>query len=91
MKNIENMNDAKNKPMEIGEDWFCYGANFDCDEPHVILCHKDSGEEKKIPVPKQLAYYLRTHWCGSQIMHDLITNNAKKSMSKSLQEIIGII
>ena len=37
----------ENKPMEIGEDWFCYGANFDCDKPYIILCHKDSGEEKK--------------------------------------------
>jgi len=64
---------------------------FDNDEPYITLVHKEGGEEKKIAVPKQLAYYLRTHWCGSQIMHDLIVNNAKKSMSKSLQEIIGII
>jgi len=85
------MSEEQNKPMEIGEDWFCYKADFDCDEPHIILAHKDGGEEKKIPVPKQLAYYLRTHWCGSKIMHDLITDNAKKSISSSLREIIGTV
>ena len=87
------MNDVENKPMEIGEKWFCCGADFDCDEPYISLAHKDGGgdEEKKIIVPKQLAYYLRTHWCGSQIMYDLITSNAKKSITSSLREIIGIV
>jgi hypothetical protein len=82
--------ETENKPMEIGEDWFCYGADFDSDEPHIILAHKDGGEEeKRMPVPKQLAYYLRTHWCGSQIMHDLITKNAKKSVTDGIREILG--
>ena len=75
--------------MEIGEDWFCYRADFDCEEPHIILAHKDGGEEEKMPVPEQLAYYLRTHWCGSQTMHDLIANKARESVGKKVRELLG--
>jgi hypothetical protein len=77
------------KPMEIGDDWFCYEADFDSEEPHIILAHRDGGEKKKIPVPEQLAYYLRTCYCGSQTMHDLITANAKKSVTDGIREILG--
>ena len=81
--------ETENKPMEIGEDWFCYKADFDNEEPHIILAHKDGGEEVKMPVPKQLASYLQTHWCGSQIMHDLIANKAKESVGKRVRELLG--
>ena len=81
--------ETENKPMEIGENWFCHKADFDSEEPHVILAHKDSGEKKKVPVPKQLAYYLRTCYCGSQTMHALITANAKKSVGKRVRELLG--
>jgi hypothetical protein len=85
------MDDAKqNTPMEIGKDWFCYKADFDCKEPHIILAHKDGGEEKKMVVPEQLAYYLRTHWCGSKTMHDTIERNAKSSVQRDLQKILGV-
>jgi len=82
--------EEENSPMKIGEDWFVYGADFDCKEPHIILCRKDGGEEKKMLVPEQLAYYLRTHWCGSQIMHDLIEKAAKDSIASELREILGV-
>jgi hypothetical protein len=83
------MSEEENKPMEIGEDWFCYEADFDCEEPHIILAHNDGGEKKKIPVPKQLAYYLSNCYCGSQTMHALIVNNAKKSVTDGIREILG--
>ncbi len=80
--------ETENKPMEIGEDWFCEKADFDCEEPHLILAHRDSGEEVKMPVPEQMAYYLRTCYCGSQTMHALITANAKKSVTDGIREIL---
>ena len=84
--------EIENYPMEIGKDWFVYNANLDSDEPFIVLAHKEGGIEKKMPIPEPLAYYLRTHWCGSQIMHDLIEKKVKESVDISelyVQEIFN--
>jgi hypothetical protein len=81
----------KNQPMQIDEDYYCYNVNLDCDDPFATLCHKDDcAIEETIKIPHQLAYYLTTHWCGSQKMHDLIEKNAIRSIQSKLKEILGV-
>ena len=81
----------ENKPMIIKDGWFCYGADFDCKEPHFIIANKNvMADEVKVPVPESVAYYLKTHWCGSQQMHDTIEEGAIRGMRHKLKEILGI-
>lgn len=54
-------------------------VDFDKSPPYITynLDGVMAMEDKKLYVPEALAYYLRTHWCGSQKMHDLIEKNTK--------------
>ena len=80
-----------NRSMIIEDGWFCNGADFDCKEPYITLCHDtELNKKEKMLIPEALAYYLRTHWCGSQKMHDLIENNAIRGIQDQLKEIIGV-
>ena len=81
----------ENKPMTIKDGWFVCGANFDCDEPYIILANEHNGvDEIKVPVPKSVAYYLRTHWCGSQQMHDTIKENATSEALNLIKQALRI-
>ncbi len=86
----EKKDEPENTPMTIGDDWYCYNANFDHDEPYVVLCHEHTSEEVKIPVPKQLAYYLKTHFCGSRIMHDHMVDKGRTRLQVELLTLLGI-
>ncbi len=87
---MEKKDEPQNTPMTIGEDWYCYNVNFDAEKPYVTLCNNDNSEEVKIAVPKQLVYYLKTHWCGSQFIHDQIADKARKRLQVELQRLLGI-
>jgi len=80
----------KDNILQIEDGWFVYGADFDCDEPYIVLANNDTNEEKRVNVPEQLAYYLRTHWCGSQRMHDLIYDKGVNSTRYKIKEALGI-
>jgi hypothetical protein len=82
--------EIQNKPMTIKEGWFCYGANFDCKEPHIIIADNDCNKEEKILIPETVAYYLRTHFCGSNQMRDTIRDNAISDMQYKFKELLGI-
>ena len=86
----EKKDEPQNTPMTIGEDWYCYSVDFDHDKPYVIVCSNDNSEEEKIPIPKQLAHYLKTHWCGSQIIHDKIADKARARLQQELRDLLGI-
>lgn len=80
----------ENRPMNIKEGWFCDAADFDSEEPHISVGNNDFTESEKIEIPESMAYYLKTHWCGSQIMHDLIEKHTLQGVQNKLKEIIGI-
>lgn len=83
----------ENRPMNIKEGLFCEGANFDCDKPYISVADPSKSvfsKSEKIEIPESMAYYLRTHWCGSQKMHDLIQKNAKQEIQNKLKEILGV-
>ena len=81
----------RNRAMDIGDDYYVYQVDVDCDKPFAEICHKDDPAiSEKISIPHQLAYYLKTHWCGSQKMHDLIEKNAIQGFRHQIKEILGI-
>jgi len=81
---------TEHKSMTIKEGWFCYGANFDCEKPYITVAHNDTNEEEKILIPETVAYYLRTHYCGSETMRNMIREHAILDMQHKLKEILGV-
>ena len=88
-KNIEWQN--KGGTLIIPDNYFVYHADFDSDEPFITICESSGGgEETKLLIPKALAYYLSTHFCGSNTMHDLITENAKREVQNVIKDALGL-
>lgn len=84
------MSEKENKPMTIKEGWGCVGADFDCDEPYVVVTNKNCNKKEKILIPESVAYYLRTHFCGSMKMHNGLKKDAIRDMQHKLKELLGI-
>lgn len=76
--------------IEIPAGWFVCGANFDVAEPYVEISSRDCSHRVKVPFPKPLAYYLSTHWCGSDCMHELIEEDAKRKVQGAIKLAIGL-
>jgi hypothetical protein len=79
--------------MTIPEDYFVYRCDLDAEEPYCIACSSKNvtrDSEIKILIPYELAYYLRTHFCGSEKMHKIIEDNTRSSIAYNLLKILGI-
>lgn len=77
--------------LEIPDGFFVNHVDLDADEPFIEIIDekKMCGNEKvKVLVPKSLAYYLKTHFCGSQKMHTLIENNARNGLRRSFKDLL---
>ena len=60
---------------------FVSGADFDVEEPYITVCEDLTGDEYKLLVPKSLAYYLSTHFCGSNVMRELIQEHTRADIA----------
>jgi hypothetical protein len=76
--------------LEIPEGFFVYKVDFDDDEPYIIICDPVSSHDARLPVPKSLAYYLSTHFCGSNVMRNLIRDNAKRELQSTIKDALGL-
>lgn len=76
--------------IEIPVGWFVCGAYFDVAEPYVEISDKDCSEKKCLPFPKPLAYFLSTHWCGSDCMHELIEDGARREVQNTIKQALGL-
>ena len=75
----------------IPDNCFVYSADFDADEPYLIICDKRTGEkEQRVTIPKSLAYFLSFHSCGSQNMHDIIANNATRKVQNAIKDALDL-
>jgi hypothetical protein len=72
------------------KEWFGTFADFDCPEPYMEFSNTNSSIEKRILIPESIAYYLRTHWCGSQKMHDLIETNVQNNIRYQIKDALGM-
>lgn len=71
---------------------FVHHADFDADEPYVLSTSSGEaiGRDVRHKVPKALAYYLRTHFCGSKKYHESVEQNARRELQISLQDLLGL-
>lgn len=74
----------------IPDGWFVFGADFDCDEPYITITKGSPNSEKKLSVPKALAYYLSMHFCGSKSMHNSLIKTGKYTAHKEIRSALGL-
>jgi hypothetical protein len=69
---------------------FVHKVDLDCDEPYCLTSHKDTCtvDGPKILIPKALAYYLRTHFCGSNQMRETIRLHQRQETAQLLRSIL---
>ena len=75
---MEEPNTTEDQTLTVPAGACVIGAEFDTEGPYIEYFMADdfNSDRIRVAVPNALAYYLRTHWCGSQHMHDLIWNSA---------------
>lgn len=89
------MNDIaqEEQVLTIPKGYFVVRCDFDKEEPTITLHHEyacDCFDEMIVPAPKALAYYLKTHGCGSKIMRNIIENQGKREVRNAIKEALGI-
>jgi len=76
--------------FEIPDGWFVTGVNFDVEKPYVEITQDNTLKERTLLVPKSLAYFLGTHFCGSHVMRELIQEDTKQFMRTKIKEVLGL-
>lgn len=74
--------------LEIPDDCFVTRADFDDEEPYIVITEGITSSEKTLPVPKSLAYFLRYHFCGSTHMHNLLIDKGKREIREKIKTIL---
>lgn len=82
---------------EIPKDHFVVGCDLDAEEPWFEIVHndapvqpRDERGEIRILIPKELALYLNTHWCGSKKMHRTIRENMRREIANAIKDALGL-
>ena len=73
-------------------DWVVYEVNLDDEKPYLMAFKDLVGMDLEMfLIPKNLAYYLTTHFCGSKKMHEAIVTQTRVEIGHSFQKILGMI
>ena len=90
------MADLKKDPATNGgtftipDGYFVYSVDLDADQPKAIICDDKYGEETEILIPKALAFYLTTHFCGSEKMQKTIEDAATKRIQDKFKSLLSL-
>jgi len=77
--------------LDMPDGWFVTKVDLDATEPFAIITKDRAAiEEQRVLIPKALAYYLGTHFCGSAVMHDLIVEKVKGQIQNTITEALGL-
>jgi chaperone required for assembly of F1-ATPase len=85
--------EAKGGTLEIPDGWFVDHANFDVEEPYIIIfpgSEPYTPNGKKLFVPKSLAYFLSVHFCGSEKMSEMLTESGRMEIQIKIKRALGI-
>ena len=76
--------------LNIPEGWFVYRVDLDFHEPYCIIAdsQKSDAEKKRLAIPKPLAYFLSTHFCGSDNMKRAIQKETIKDVRNKLKNVL---
>ena len=89
----ENKNQAIGGELAIPSGHCVVGCDLDAEEPYCeIVPEKNyTAKRKRLAIPKSLAYYLSTHFCGSERMRANIANQATEAAKSKIREALGIL
>jgi hypothetical protein len=90
MSNSDDCVSGSDQTLVIPSGHFVYRCDFDADEPYLTIVKDGDFVETKVPVPRALAYYLRTHSCGSHNMRTIIEEHAKRQTLRHIKEALGL-
>ena len=76
--------------LEIPDGWFVHYVNLDFGEPYANIINEKTNKEETINIPKSLAYYLSTHFCGSKKMRDVIAEAAKNEIRNTIKGVLKL-
>jgi hypothetical protein len=77
--------------LEIPDGWFVGDAYFDAPEPYIVIVNDKYWDKKeKIKVPEALAYYLSTHYSGSQKMREEILEKGRLEVINNIKKILRL-
>lgn len=89
--NIERENEQRmGGKLEIPDNYFVYKVDLDHAEPYCTILPTGEDKEIKLPIPKSLAYYLRTHFCGSDSYHKNVQDDAVRALQNKIKELLNI-
>jgi len=72
---------------------FVNGVDLDCDFPYCeAFLIDNAGDEKPkyFAINPALAYYQKTHFCGSQTMCDNLIADGRRKVQNEIKEVLGI-
>jgi len=76
--------------FSIPDGWFVHKVDLDDHQPHAMITNQETMEEDKILIPKSLAYFLVTHFCGSESMQNKIAEDTKRSIGNIIKEALAL-
>ena len=77
--------------LSIPDGYFVCHANLDDENPYIMIQtfnNMTNEPEIKLEIPKSLAYYLSTHFCGSNKMREKIEFQTKLNISNTIREVL---
>ena len=81
----------EDQTLIIPKGYFVCKCDLDDNPPTCKIASETNFlEEKVLIVPLALAYYLKTHFCGSYKMRNLIENQTRRALQNEFKELLGI-
>lgn len=76
---------------ELNDRHFVMKCDLDASEPYFTVCDTDDPDSiEKVLVPKQLAYLLRVHFCGSKTMRENIVESTRREIANQIKAALGL-
>jgi len=77
--------------LTIPDGYYVSHVDFDVETPFIeIELPYPGNDKKKLLVPKSLAYYLSTHFCGSNHFREIMLNDEKRKVQSKIREALGL-
>ncbi len=77
----------------IPDDHFVIRVDLDADPPYCEHAHNNdyaADNPIRTDLPKPLAYFLATHFCGSRKMEKAIEDRTRRSISTAIRNALGL-
>lgn len=79
--------------MTIPEGYFVVKCDLDAEDPWCeVVLQEDplSVPPIRLDIPKELAYYLSNHHCGSENMRKMIVDSTRRSIANAIVGALGL-